>query len=784
MSTAAEFSARRAELLDSLRAKPSGLVWCEQHTDLVDEAVRSVFIGLVAKLERVPPFAVVATGGYGRKELAPWSDVDLSFVPLNENDPDLERAIKVLFRDLHDLVADGLGMKLGYALRYPSDSPGLDPKTRSGLLDARVVVGSHEAYGVLEKAFWDSFPVAEFVIDKIEEQAANEQKTNDTPFSTQPELKRGAGGLRSFQSINWIGAAIGERMTPPTPEYDQIVTYRNLLHLVAGKQFDQMTHAKRADVSSLLAMDPFALGSHLAQGLASIHGDYLTGIERLHDARFSLAPNVEAFRGEARVETGATAGQAAIGIANATRLGLRVSDFKADPVPKSSASQALAALSSGEETLRNLDRSGVLDVLLPELTACRTVMPRDASHAFSVFEHTLRVVRNLDTLDRESFLGSIAADLRDRGPLYLAALLHDVGRAEDEATHAELGEQIAMDVCDRWQVYESTKQTVCWLVREHLEFGRLLRMRDVMNPETALELAAIVKTPERLAMLALLTWADVSAVNDQTWTSAQETLLRELFVRTIAVLEAEEPPATDAALYRRRMLELQRGKDVGKEEFEAFLESMPAHYLLSTEPSLAHAHFHLVRAAEEGEISVVLNDVPELGATDVTVCCPDAAGLLSRILGVLYAFDLSIAGIRAATTDDAKPVALDTITASFGGRPIPSSTASRLAKTLGAVLRGEQSVDDIIRAAQKSPDRAQEVLTVNFVAGSPAIIEVQAPRGRGLAYRLARQLSGAGINILGARVGQWAGTGTAAFYVSSEGLDAETVARALEGQKV
>ena len=117
MSTAQELSSKRKALLDDLRANPTGLAWCERHTDLVDEAVRAAYAGLLTKLERVPHFAVVATGGYGRRELAPWSDVDITFVPLYESDPDLDKAIKSLFRDLHDLVADGLGILLGYALR-------------------------------------------------------------------------------------------------------------------------------------------------------------------------------------------------------------------------------------------------------------------------------------------------------------------------------------------------------------------------------------------------------------------------------------------------------------------------------------------------------------------------------------------------------------------------------------------------------------------------------------------------------------------------------------------
>lgn len=176
-----------------------------------------------------------------------------------------------------------------------------------------------------------------------------------------------------------------------------------------------------------------------------------------------------------------------------------------------------------------------------------------------------------------------------------------------------------------------------------------------------------------------------------------------------------------------------------------------------------------------------------MGCTEVTVCCADAPGLLSRILGVLYALELSIVAIRASTTASASPVALDTITVSFGGRPVPRATASRLVRTMRAVLTGSESVEDVMRAAKKDPDRPQNVMTVHYVGGDPAIVEIQAPRGRGMAYRLARQLSAHGINILSARVGQWAGSGTAAFYVTaSDGsrVDEGMVTRALEAQKV
>ena len=779
-------SERRKGLLQDLREQPSGLDWCERQTDVLDELVRGVFAGLISKIEDLPQLAVIATGGYGRRELAPWSDVDLTVVPLDESHPELERAVKVLFRGAHDSIVDGLGLKLGYSLRFVADCAGLDPKTRSGLLDARCVVGSHEAHETLMSAFWATFPVAEFVIDKIEEQRAAHERSNDTPYATQPDLKHGAGGLRSFQTANWIGAAIGERMSRPTGAYDEVLRARNLLHLVTGKHFDTLAHGRRAEVAALLGEEPRAFGSRLAGSLAVLDDVFRKCLDRLQDSRFPLAPHVEAVRGEARIDARATAGQAAKGIANATRLGLRVADIKADPVQGAKASEAFAAVSAGESTLRNLDRSGVLDVLLPELTACRTLMPEDPSHEFTVFEHTLRVIRSLDSPPPDTFVGSLFVELRDPAPLYLAALLHDVGRAQDEARHPEIGAQIAAEVCARWGVYESTKDTVCWLVEEHLAFDRTVRMRDVLNPETAIEFAHKVQSPERLAMLALLTWADVTAVNSQAWTPAQETFVRELYVRTLSAMTAGEAPSTDSAIYRRRMLELSKG-DVHPKEFEAFLDSMPAHYLISTEPSLSRAHFGLVQAAKKGDSTVVLHDMPEMGATDVTVCCPDAKGLLSRILAVLYALDLSIIAIRASTTNDTVPVALDTITVAFGGRPVPRATARRLVETLTSVLEGRIEARDALVEAKKDPDRTQQDLTYQFIAGHPAIVEVQAPRGRGLAYRLARQLSLGGVNILSARVGQWAGSGTAAFYVTGpEGaqLDPETVAEALKSQKV
>ena len=781
----ADLGDRRKRLLEQLAENPSGIEWCHRHTRLADDAIKSLFDHMMIEFSDLPPIAVIATGGFGRRELAPYSDVDLTVVPHHEPNSRLDEAIKWLFRQLHDSFSGEMKLKVGYALRYVSDAPGLDATTLSGLMDARLVVGSQQNFDGLIDAIWESFPVAEFIIAKMKEREQQTLRTNDTPYAAQPQLKLGSGGLRCFNTANWIRASLGEGMEEPSVEYEATLEVRNLLHIAAGKQFDQLTYEKRQSVADIYRKDPFELGSEVAHSLIQVRSRYERTLARLQDAEFPISEGVSAVNGSVRIVRGTGFGAAAQGIALGTQLSLAVSEAKPDLRADSSPGQLLMAIIAGEPTLRNLDRAGVLEFVLPELTACRTLMPRDMAHEFGVFEHTLRVIRNLDSIPEHGFLGELKAQLRDLGALYLAALLHDVGKVDPTRKHSDFGAELAEEVCTRWGLYDSTRETVCWLVKNHLLLDRTIRMRDVQHPDTAREFAEAVKTPERLAMLAILTWADASAVSPHAWSQTQDAFLAELYDRTLEHLLSPQDRSSDPSDYRRRILSRHSGKGVSNEQLEEFVNSMPAHYVLSTEPEIVKSHVTLAEQARGGEVIVLLRDFVDMAATEITVCCSDAPGLLTKILGVLYALDLSIIGIRASTSDGAMPVAIDTITASFGRRPIPRATAGRVTSVLTNVLNGRESVDSILRDAGKSPDRKQNVLEYNFVPGVPSIIEIRAPRGRGMAYRIARTLSERGWDIQGARVGQWAGSGAAAFYVASasgEQLSEQEVAEALSSQ--
>jgi [protein-PII] uridylyltransferase len=775
-------AAERSNLLERLPCFAGGLEWCQAHTDLCDRVAQLVFDAAIRDEPDAPPLALVATGGYGRRELAPYSDIDITLVPLDESSPVLDRVIHRLYQDIHHVFGTVFRVDVGWAFRLIADAPGLDARTRTGLLDARLVAGSPGVLRALEEALWDSFPVGDFILAKVEEREANGRKYHDTPLVVEPHLKEGAGCLRSFQAANWIGMATGERPVRPTADYDAVLRARNLLHFVSKRLNDHLTRPRQAEIADLLCLEMHEWMEPLLGSMIGLQREYDRSLERLQEARYELSKGVHAMRGEARVAPAADPGEAAVGIAIATKLGLRVPELSMPVAENVVGPAALYALATGEATLRNLDRCGLLEVLLPELTACRTLLPEDSVHAYTVFEHTLRVVRNVDELEPDSFLGGLKASLRNDSLLYLAVLLHDVGKADASKPHSEIGGEIAGEVCKRWGLGQRDSEQVTWLVREHLTMARFIRIRDVQNPSTISEFAGIVKDQERLNALAILTWADVNAVASGTWTGAQESFLRELHSRTLDALQGETAPAADPGVYRQRLIRQLSQEDVADKKIAAFVESLPAHYLTRATPELARLHLRYFESALAGSPTVEFNPQPELSATEVTVCALDAPGLLSRMLGVFYALDLSIEGIRASTTKTEKPVALDVFTVSLGSKPVPNATCRQISSAMVSVLREERTVESLLLEKGKDPFMQQRVFSHTYIEGNPGVLEVRAARGRGMAYRLSRFIAQCGWNIAAARVGQWAGSSAAAFYVlgkDDQPLSKETVDLAL-----
>jgi len=777
---ASEWAAGHRSLLKALKAAPSGLSWCARHTEFVDGILHKVWAQVTDEIPHAGRLAIVATGGYGRRELSPHSDIDVTVVPEDESLEGIEEAVRRIFLGIQT-EASGIGLDVGYAYRLATDCPGLDAKTRSGLLDARLVAGSPKAFQGLVEAFWDTFPVGEFLVAKLMERKQAFARYNDTPLVVEPELKHGAGGLRCFHTANWIGQAIGARQAKPDAAFDFVLLLRNILHMTSGRKVDLLSRARQEQVSECLRMEMLPLMAKCAEQGELLYQRYLDAVETLHESRYLLSSGIVAVRGEARLLEGCSASTAAQGIAVATALGLKVRALPRQSMTMGDGALILRAFASGEQTVRNLQVSGLMDALLPELERCRTLMPNDALHQFTVYEHTLRLIRNLDALRTQSgWLAEIYGALPNTSPLYLACLLHDVGKSHPAKPHSESGADTAREVCARWDLDPRVAGTVSWLVENHLVMAHTMRMRDVNRPETIREFAEIVQSRERLAMLTLLTSADVRAVSEESWTPVQESFLRQLYESTLNVLESPESELDSAEDKKGRIRRRLKHVPLDTEKLTDFVERLPAHYLLGTAADVIAEHFQLVEAARDGKSGILARARHDLSATELTVCTRDRAGLLSSVLAVLYAFDLDITALRASTTTDAAPIALDTFTVTFADQPLPPATLRHVEAALQGVIEGRVSPDELLRSKGKDPERSQHVFDYTFLPGHPGILEIRAPRGKGMAYRVSRLIARHGWNIHSARVGQWAGRGAAAFYL--EGVQPEDIEAALAGQ--
>jgi UTP:GlnB (protein PII) uridylyltransferase len=196
---------------------------------------------------------------------------------------------------------------------------------------------------------------------------------------------------------------------------------------------------------------------------------------------------------------------------------------------------------------------------------------------------------------------------------------------------------------------------------------------------------------------------------------------------------------------------------------------MPTHYLLATPWEHFALHAEYVRQAKRGETTVVFQHRRDDHITDITICTPDLPqpGLLSQILGIIYALDITIHEARAASTREPQPIALDVISTSYQGHCLPENLCRILSRELKTRLGNAQAVNAWIREKGKDPERRQEMLTYRFHEGNPAILDIETPLGRGMPYRVTKMLASLGWNVEVARIGQWAGRAVARFYVSS-----------------
>ncbi len=845
---------------------PGGLAIAHEFSDLMDAIVTRLFGLACARQGANPatlPIAIVATGGYGRGELAPYSDIDLTFIPQRAAHAQTDRVIRELFTLVMDVLVARCSLEVGYAYRLLTDCAELDHQTACGLLDARLVAGSHRIFIQFEDAFWMGFNPTEFIFAKVEERRRILEKWGRTPRVVEPQLKEGPGGLRDLQTLVWLVQA-RRGLTPAQARgprafsalvqsgyvtegeaaellhaKERLFQIRNALHAITGAHRDQLVITRQEEVADRLgyAMPELSADGALVPPVERFMADLYPllmrvrlsaeqAIGRIEDSRLLLGIGLDCKRGRLvpanpSLDTAAPtwllwAGELTqryhlrwsrrVERAVAARLATLPELPAGDSEEAREAGQVFTRLLSKPgrvyPTLQKLADLGILGWFLPEFGALMDLIPYDPAHDFTVGQHSLRVIENLDALALgsdadDAEMRRIYAELPRPEILALAALLHDCGKRVPGRPHSEVGEEIAQAVCRRLGWTQEAADTVAFLVRHHLLMAETSRLRDLSLDETIRNFTRVVDDPDRLTMLYLLTYADTRAVGEGVWTPVKGRFLRDLWQRALAALADSDALGYDdagLARARRRLLKDLSPQNLPEAEIAAHVQAMPPEYLLNQSANQIALHVGFVRSVRAGQPVVDFHDDPNAAYTELTVAAYDdpQPGLLAKITGALYALDVEVYSAQVVTrVEGDERIALDTLWVDFRGRPLTSGKRREISADLIAVLKGERTVAVLLqrrraggRGSRREGERADPPLRVlavhHEVSETLTLVETSGGEAKAMLYRVSVALARLGWDIHSARVSIWQGAARANFYVTGARKTGAAALRRLE----
>ena len=470
---------------------------------------------------------------------------------------------------------------------------------------------------------------------------------------------------------------------------------------------------------------------------------------------------------------------------NAQRLlrsSLRLIDDKlrSDPEANRVFIELLTTHAAPEATLRHMNESGVLGRFIPEFGQVISMMQFNMYHHYTVDEHLLRTVGELKAIEDGELVKTLPVSteifgtIQNRRALLVAAFLHDIGkgRAED---HSILGARIARQLCPRLGLTAAETEIVAWLIEEHLTMSNIAHSRDLGDPKTIRDFAAVVQSPERLKLLLLLTVADIRAVGPGTWNGWKGQLLRQLYWETEPLVAGGHTQSTRrdriAAAQEALRAEL---SDWPREDVDRFLARHYDDYWLRTETRKQADHAKLMRKAEGSgqELASDFTSNAFNAITELSILAPNHSRLLALFAGACATAGANIRGAHISTTRDG--MALDTflLQREFPDDADEARRVQRIAQTIDTVLKGEARLATLM-ARRKPAERRISAFTVepqvfinNALSDQYTVIELHGLDRPGLLYELTSTLSDLSLDITSAHITTFGEKAVDVFYVT------------------
>jgi len=561
----------------------------------MDELLKTLWLKLALSAE----CSLIAVGGYGRGELHPHSDLDLLVLlpgAVNQSDSAILSQFIALLWDV--------GLKVGHAVRSIKECILLakqDVTIITSLMESRLLVGDAKLFEELQiktapNKMWNA---QDFFRAKSLEQKQRYRKYDGSSFDLEPNLKSSPGGLRDIHLIGWIAQRryypkslfqlIQEEIITKKEYYTLIKNQlflwrvRFALHQITGKAEDRLLFDYQKDAAKCLgflddekslavekmmkryyrsvrvirniteillqALDEKTFPMSSLQHVENIDTDYRLVNHRVDVIDSALFDNKP---GELiRVFQVLASKQNALGLTANTLRSVRAArnkigpKFIDNPINQRLFLDFWHTNHQSSRAMFAMKRSGILSDYLPAFKLITGQMQYDMFHSYTVDEHTLFLLRNLVKFTSENakndfpLCHEIMSKQAQPEIIYLAGLFHDIGKGRG-GDHSEIGSQEALKFCQKHNLSDEHCELISWLVANHLIMSLTAQKRDTSDPKIIQNFAELMVTPQRLELLYILTVADIRATSASLWTSWKDSLLKELALATLAVLNHEQ----------------------------------------------------------------------------------------------------------------------------------------------------------------------------------------------------------------------------------------------------